>query len=146
MEEDKINTMEVHRDLSLESKPVLLPEVNRWIIIQIFLLGDSSTPTLMKGTTGDTLLPHSLHWHLTNTMASDTLGRSIIQLAENQSRSLDFILVGQQSQMDAYREMTHSNQAREDNALFAGIEVYDSEDPSRFEGWLDAMDPSLQHD
>ena len=75
-----------------------------------------------------------------NTMASDTVGRSIIQLAENQSHSLDFILVGQQSQMDAYREMTHSNQAREDDALFAGIEVYDREDPSRFEGWLDAVE------
>ena len=34
-----------------------------------------------------------------NTMASDAVGRSIIQLAENQSHSLDFILVGQQSQM-----------------------------------------------
>ena len=94
----------------------------------------------MKGTTGDTLLPHSLQPVFNNTMASDTVGRSIIQLAENQSRSLDFILVGQQSQMDAYREMTHSNQAREDDALFAGIEVYDGEDPSRFEGWLDAME------
>ena len=29
-----------------------------------------------------------------NTMASNAVGRSIIQLAENQSRSLDFILVG----------------------------------------------------
>ena len=75
-----------------------------------------------------------------NTMASDAVGRSIIQLAENQSRSLDFILVGQQSQMDAYREMTHSNQAQEDNALFAGINVYDGEDPSKFEGWLDAVE------
>ena len=75
-----------------------------------------------------------------NTMASDAVGRSIIQLAENQSHSLDFILVGQQSQMDAYREMTHSNQAREDDALFAGIEVYDGEDPSCFEGWLDAVE------
>ena len=64
-----------------------------------------------------------------NTMASDAVGRSIIQLAENQSHSLDFILVGQQSQMDAYREMTHSNQAREDDALFTGIEVYDGERP-----------------
>ena len=73
-------------------------------------------------------------------MASDAVGRSIIQLAENQSRSLDFILAGQQSQMDAYREMTHSNQAREDNALFAGIEVYDGKDPSRFKGWLDAVE------
>ena len=75
-----------------------------------------------------------------NTMASDAVGRSIIQLAENQSHSLDFILVGQQSQMDAYREMTHSNQAREDDALFAGIDVYDGEDPSKFEGWLDTVE------
>ena len=65
MEEAKINTMEVHRDLSLENKVVLLPEVNRQIIIQIFLLGDSSMPTLMKGTIGDTLPPHSLHQHST---------------------------------------------------------------------------------
>ena len=42
--------------------------------------------------------------------------------------------------MDAYREMTHSNQAREGDALFTGIEVYNEEDPSRFEGWLDAME------
>ena len=69
-----------------------------------------------------------------NTMASDAVGRSIIQLAENQSHSLDFILAGQQSQMDAYREMTHSNQARQDDALFAGIEVYDGQDPSKFKG------------
>ena len=65
MEEDKINTMEVHTDLSIENKLVLLPEVNRWIIILIFFLGDNSMPILMKGTTGDTLLPHSLYWHLT---------------------------------------------------------------------------------
>ena len=69
-----------------------------------------------------------------NTMASDAVGRSIIQLAENQSHSLDFILAGQQSQMDTYKEMTCSNQAREDDALFAGIPVYDGEDPSHFEG------------
>ena len=31
--------------------------------------------------------------------------------------------------MDAYREMTHSNQAREDDALFAGIEVYNGGRP-----------------
>ena len=75
-----------------------------------------------------------------NTMASDAVGRSIIQLAENQPHSLDFILAGQQSQMDVYREMTCSNQAREDDALFAGIEVYDEKDPSHFKGWLDAME------
>ena len=77
-----------------------------------------------------------------NTMASDTVGRSIIQLAEHQSHSLDFILVEQQSQMDAYKELTCSNQKREDDALFAGIEVYDGEDPSQFEGWSDAVKQS----
>ena len=61
MEEAKINTKEVHRDLSLEDKVVLLPEVNRQIIIQIFLLEDSSMSTSMKGTIGDTLPPSSLH-------------------------------------------------------------------------------------
>ena len=65
MEEDKINTMEVHTDLNIENKPVLLPEENKQIIIQTFLLGGSSMPILMKGTTGDTLLPCSLHQHLT---------------------------------------------------------------------------------
>ena len=40
--------------------------------------------------------------------------------------------------MDAYREMTHSNQAREVDALFTGIDVY-NEDPSCFEGWLDVI-------
>ena len=63
-----------------------------------------------------------------NTVASDAVGRSIIQLVENQSHSLDFILAGQQLQMDAYKEMTCSNQAREDDALFAGIQVYDGEE------------------
>ena len=74
-----------------------------------------------------------------NTMGSNAVGRSIIQLVENQSHSSDFILAGEQLQMDAYKEMTHSNQAREDDALFAGIQVYDGEDPSCFEGWLDAV-------
>ena len=66
MEEDRTTTMEVHRDLIIENKTVLLPEVNRLIIIiKIFLLGDSSMHTLTKGTTGDTPLPRSLHQHST---------------------------------------------------------------------------------
>ena len=75
-------------------------------------------PILMKVTTGDILPPTFSSPGFKNTMASDAVGRSIIQLSENQSHSLDFILVGQQSQMDSYREMTRSNQAREDDALF----------------------------
>ena len=37
--------------------------------------------------------------------------------------------------------MTHvSNLAREDDALFSGIQVYDGEDPTQFEGWLDSVE------
>ena len=60
-------------------------------------------PILMKATTRD-ILPTFPSPGFNNILASDAVGRSIIQLAENQSHSLDFILVGQQSQMDAYRE------------------------------------------
>ena len=42
--------------------------------------------------------------------------------------------------MDTYREMAHSNWAREDDTLFAGIQVYDGEDPPHFKGWLDAVE------
>ena len=123
MVEDKNSPIEVNTDLNIENNPVLLPEGNRWMLILIFPLGDSNMPTSMKGSTGDTLPPYFLPPGFNNMMASDAVGRSITQLAENQSHSLDFILMGQQSQMDAYREMTHSNQAGEDDALFSGIEV-----------------------
>ena len=139
MEEDKINTIQVCIDLSIENKPALLPEVNRWIITQIFPLGGQQHAHFNKGYNRRYSPPTFPSLAFNNTVASDADGRSIIQLAENQSHTLDFILVGQQSQMDAYREITHSNQAREDNALFAGIDVYDGEDPSKFEGWLDAV-------
>ena len=65
MVEVKINPVEVNTDPSRESKPVLPPEVNSWILILNFLLGDSNTLTLMKATTGDILPPHSLYLDLT---------------------------------------------------------------------------------
>ena len=130
MVEDKINLMEVHRPQHREPKWCCFQEVNKWIIILIFLLGDKQHAHFNEGYNKRYSPPTFLSPGFNNTLASDAVGRSIIQLAENQSHSLDFILVGQQSQMDAYREMTCSNQAREDDALFAGIEVYNGEDPS----------------
>ena len=124
-----VSMMEVNKDLNRESTPVLLSEANKWLLILVFLLGDSNMLILMKVSTGDILPPTFPSPGFNNTMASDAVGRSIIQLAENQSRSLNFILVGQQSQMVAYKEMTCSNQAREDDALFAGIQVYDERRP-----------------
>ena len=139
MVEDKTKTMEVHRDLSIESKLVLLPGVKQMDNNPNFPPRRQQHTHFNEGYNRRYSPPTFPSPAFNNTMASDAVGRSIIQLAENQSHSLDFILVGQQSQMDAYREMTRSNQAREDDALFAGIEVYDGEDPSRFKGWLDAF-------
>ena len=65
MVEDKISPMEVNTDLYIESNLVLLPEGNRQILILIFPLGDSNTPTSMKGSTDDTLLPYFLPQDLT---------------------------------------------------------------------------------
>ena len=85
MEEDKINTMEAHRDLSLENKLVQLPEVNRLIITQIFLLGDSSMHHFNEGYNRRYSPPMFPSPAFNNTMASNAVGTSIIQLAENQS-------------------------------------------------------------
>ena len=124
-------------DLTIENKPALLPGVNRTDNNnQNFPPRRQQHAHFNEGYNKRYSPPMTFN----NTVASDAVSRSIIQLAENQSHSLDFILVGQQSQMDAYREMTRSNQAREDDTLFAGIDVYDGEDPSKFEGWLDAVE------
>ena len=47
--------------------------------------------------------------------------------------------------MDAYREMTHFNQVREEDALFAGIEVYDGEGPPHIlkVGWTPSNKPAI---
>ena len=55
-----VSMMEVNTDLNIESKLVLLPEANKWILILVFLLGDSNMLILMKVSTGDILPPHFL--------------------------------------------------------------------------------------
>ena len=133
-----VSMMEVNKDLNIENKLVLLPAGQQMGTNPSFPPRGQQHAHFNEGFNRRYSPPTFPSPGFNNTMASDTVGRSIIQLAENQSHSLDFILVGQQSQMDAYKEMAHSNQAREDDALFAGIQVYDGEDPSHFEGWLDA--------
>ena len=54
----------LHRPQHRE-KIVLLPEVNKWIIILFFLLGDSNTLTLMRATTRDIFPLLFLHLDLT---------------------------------------------------------------------------------
>ena len=55
-----VSIIEINKDLNIEIKLVWLPEANKLVLIQVFLLGDSSMLILMKVLTGDILPPHSL--------------------------------------------------------------------------------------
>ena len=153
MVEHRIKPIVVNQDLN---EGVSIIEINKDLTIEI---KTSAAPRGQQTSTNPSFPPRGQqHTHFNegfnrryspptfpspgfnNTFTSDAVSRSIIQLAENQSHSLDFILAGQQSQMDAYKEMTCSNQAREDGALFTGIQVYDGEDQTHFEEWLDAVE------
>ena len=74
---------------------------------------------------------------------SDLLSRSIIQLAETQSRSLEIFAAQQKSQIDVYQELTRSNKEKEHNALFTSIPVFDG-DHTQCEQWLDDMDQATR--
>ena len=63
-----------------------------------------------------------------------------MQIAENQSRTIDTMKASQEAQAAAYKEMTKSNKMRDDDALFHSIEVYDGPHPAKFEKWIDSID------
>ena len=65
------------------------------------------------------------------------MSHSLIQIAENQIRSIDTLLASQESQINAYRELIRSNKMREDDTLFSSIETYDGSNPAVFEHRLD---------
>ena len=74
---------------------------------------------------------------------SDLLSRSIMQLAEMQSCSLEIFAAQQKSQIDVYQELTRSNKEKEHDALFTSIPVFDG-DCNQCEQWLDDMDQATR--
>ena len=74
---------------------------------------------------------------------SDMLSRSIMQLAETQSHSLEIFAAQQKSQIDVYQELTRSNKEKEHDALFTSIPVFDG-DRTQCEQWLDNMDQATR--
>ena len=63
-----------------------------------------------------------------------------MQIAENQSRTIDAVKVSQEVQAEAYRKMTKTNKMRDDDALFHSIKVYNGTNPAKFEKWIDSVD------
>ena len=74
---------------------------------------------------------------------SDLLSHSIMQLAEMQSCSLEIFAAQQKSQIDVYQELTRSNKAKEHDALFTLIPVFDG-DRTQCEQWFDDMDQATR--
>ena len=72
-----------------------------------------------------------------NNSFSEALSRSLLQIAENQSRTIDAMQASQEAQATAYKEMTKTNKMRDDNTLFHSIEVYYGSNPTKFEKWID---------
>ena len=75
-----------------------------------------------------------------NSSFPEALSRSLLQIAENQSRIIDTMKASQEAQAAAYKEMTKSNKMRDDDALFHSTEVYDGSNPIKFEKWIDSID------
>ena len=75
-----------------------------------------------------------------NSTFPEVLSRSLLQIAENQSRTIDVRKESQEAQAEAYREMSKTNKMRDNDTLFHSIEVYDDTNPAKFEKWIDSID------
>ena len=75
-----------------------------------------------------------------NSSFPEALSRSLLQIAEKQSRTIEVMKASQEAQAAAYEKMTKTNKMRDDDALFHSIEVYDGSNPAKFEKWINSID------
>ena len=75
-----------------------------------------------------------------NSSFAEALSRSLLQIAENQSRTMKAMKASQEAQAAASEEMKKTNKMRDNDALFHSIEVYDGSNPTKFEKWIDSID------
>ena len=75
-----------------------------------------------------------------NSSFQEVLSKSLLQIAENQLRTIEAMKASQEAQAGAYKEMTKTNKMRVDDTLFHSIEVYDASNPTKFEKWIDSID------
>ena len=59
------------------------------------------------------------------------LSKSLLQISENQSRTIEAMKASQEAQAAAYKEMTKTNKMWDNDTLFHSIEVYDSSNPTK---------------
>ena len=59
------------------------------------------------------------------------LSKSLLQIPENQLRTIEVMKASQEAQAATYKEMTKTNKMGDDNALFHSIELYDGSNPTK---------------
>ena len=74
-----------------------------------------------------------------NSSFPEALSKSLLQIAENQPRTIKAMKASQEAQAEAYKEMSRTNKMRDDDVLFNSIEVYDGSNPAKFEKWMDSI-------
>ena len=136
----------IHRDLRQADNSHNIPHKANIIKI-VFLTGTIGTminrdrqDSMKSRINYIPLITLPLHLH---SAGSDLLSRSIMQLAETQSRSLEIFAAQQKSQIDVYQELTRPNKEKEHDALFTSIPVFDG-DRTQCEQWLDDMDQATR--
>ena len=99
---------------------------------------DINKQGLTKCTTDNThqmtIISHLLHFLL----------QDLINLANIQSRSLDFMVANLKSQQDIYNEIIRANRDKAKNAMFAAIKTYDGTYRGIFEEWIDKLDQACR--
>ena len=68
-----------------------------------------------------------------NSSFPEAVSKSLLQIAENQYRTIEAMKGSQEAQAEEYKEMSRTNKMRDDDALFNSIEVYDGSNPAKFE-------------
>ena len=68
------------------------------------------------------------------------LSKSLLQIAENQLRTIEAMKASQEAQAAAYKEMTKTNKMRDNDTLFNSIEDYDGLNPIKLKIWMDSID------
>ena len=67
-----------------------------------------------------------------NSSFPEGLSKSLLQIAENQLRTIEAMKASQEAQAAAYKEMTKTNKVRDDDTLFYSIEVYNGSNLTKF--------------
>ena len=72
------------------------------------------------------------------------LSTTLIELANIQSRSLEMMAASQQSQQEAFQELTMVSKDKSNDSMFTAIKTFDGTDRQTFKDWIDEVDQACR--